>query len=290
MSRTVGILVAAGTVLAAIAPASAAGSAFTAKVAAPSLLTRGAVEGTHYGGGAYHGKRSAYPSLGMAVQPNGKILARAGLAINCRRQSFVPIYVRLAGAVQGAAFSASGRTRLPGLGVLRISVKGTLDAQAANGVARVRLRRCRGWTNRVVLRTDSAPAGAPAMPAPSSVLTGLTSQAAGGVRLPISLTSTHNGKVWAVWDATLGCRPGLVAMTNVTPVTRIRPDGTFTRSERYSIRYQHRTVDHFRVTLTGAFHSDGTASGTLTASEHTTRPGWRYRRCSSGTQTWTARG
>ena len=86
----------------------------------------------------------------------------------------------------------------------------------------------------------------------------------------------------------MSCRPGTFPMTNVTPITKIKPDGTFTRSERYTIRYEHGLVDHFRVTFTGTFRADG-VSGTLIARLRTTQPGKRFRPCSSGVQAWAAR-
>jgi hypothetical protein len=127
------------------------------------------------------------------------------------------------------------------------------------------------------------------MPAPNTILHGLTAQAAGGVRMPISLATTHNGKVAALWEATMGCARGRVPMANFTPVTKIRPDGTFSRSERYTIRHGDGAADHYRVRLTGAFHADG-VSGTLRASLRPTKPGKRYGTCASGTQAWAARG
>ncbi len=292
MSRTIGVIVAASAAFAAIAPASAAGSAFSPLVVKPSLRleTGGAAAGTHYGGsGVYRGNRTANPMLGLVVRPNGRISARASLAVRCRGHYWTPLYVRLAGTAQGTAIAASGKTRLPAVGYLRISLQGTADGQTASGTLRVRKPHgCAGWTTPFVMHSDSAPAGAPAMPPPRSILTGLTAQAAGGVRLPVSVSVTHTGKIWAQWDATMGCRPGTFPMTNLTPLTKIRPDGTFTRSERYSIRYKGGLVDHYRVTFTGAFRSDG-VSGTLTARVRTTKRGSRYRPCASGTQTWAAR-
>jgi len=289
MSRTIGVTFAAAAAFAAVVPASAAGSVF-ATVSTPSLLRGGPVAGTHYGGGAaYKGNRSANPVFSLAVKPNGQIVGRAAQAINCHGQSWNPLYVRLAGTAQGAAISVSGRTRVPGLGYLRISLTGTADGQAATGTVSVREpRRCKHWSFPFVLHTDSAPAGPPAVPG-LAMFTGLTSQSAGGVRLPISVSTTHTGKVWAQWDALLSCHPGSYAMSNLSPLTKIRPDGTFTRSERFTIRYRGGYKNHYRVTFAGAFHSDG-VSGTLKARMLTTKPGRRYRPCVSGTQTWAARG
>jgi hypothetical protein len=129
------------------------------------------------------------------------------------------------------------------------------------------------------------------MPAGGSLLTGLTGQAAGGIRLPIALRVTRNGrKVFALWQATMQCGPrAVLTAVNLTPQTRIRPDGTFSRKERYAIRYGDGSVDRFRVVLRGRFLSDG-AVGTLRARMQTRKPGRRYFPCESGTQRWTAAG
>jgi hypothetical protein len=286
MSRTIGVTFAAVAALAAAAPASAAGSLFTS-VARPSLAA-GAAAGTHYGGGAVYKGRGAGPTLGLLVQPDGKIRARASTAFNCRGHHYEPIYVRLSGSAQGTAISASGHTRLRAIGTLRVTVKGTADGQTSSGTVGVHMRRCRGWNLPFVLHTESAPAGAPAMPPPTSVFTGMTAQAAGGNRLPVSLTVTHNGKIWAMWDAAMKCHRGTIQMTNVTPITKIRPDGTFSRSEHYNIRYTDGFTYHYNVKLAGAFRADG-VSGTLRASVRFTKRGGRYYPCASGTQTWAAR-
>jgi hypothetical protein len=209
------------------------------------------------------------------------------VALRCHGTLWTPVYVRLHGAAQGAAITATGRTRL-GRSRVSITVTGTADGQTATGTSRVRGSGCRGYTTTFLLHTESAPAGPAAMPGPKTIFLGLTSQSAGGVRLPISISVTHTGKVWGQWDATMGCRPGTFGLTNLTPLTKIRPDGTFTRKERYVIRYKHGMVDHFVVRLSGAFRSDG-VSGTLTAHVRTTQPGKRFRPCYSGTQTWAAR-
>jgi hypothetical protein len=287
MSRTVGVFFAATAALAAIAPASAAGSVF-ASVARPSIDSGSRVAGTHYGGGGvYHGNQTANPMLGLAVQPNGQVSARASLALRCHGTLWTPVYVRLHGSAQGTAITATGRTQL-GRSRVTVTVTGTADGQTATGTSRVRGRGCRGYRTTFLLHTESAPAGPAAMPAPKTIFLGLTSQSAGGLRLPISISVTHTGKVWGQWDATMACRPGTFGMTNLTPLTKIRADGTFTRRERYVIRYKRGMVDHFVVRLSGAFRSDG-VSGTLTAHVRTTQPGHRFRPCYSGKQTWAAR-
>jgi hypothetical protein len=287
MSRTIGVTFAAAAALAAAVPASAAGSVFTS-AARPSLDAGVAAAGTHYGGGAVYKRRGAGPTIGLRVQPDGKISARASTAFSCRKHHVEPIYVRMAGQAQGNAISASGHTRLRALGTLRVTLQGTADGQTASGKVSVRVRGCRGWSLPFVLKTESAPAGAPAMPPPSSVFTGLTAQAAGGNRLPVSVSVTHTGKVWAIWDASMKCHRGTVPMTNVTPLTKIRPDGTFSRTEHFNIRYTDGFTYHYSVKFAGVFRADG-VSGTLRASVRFTKRGGSYYPCHSGTQTWAAR-
>jgi hypothetical protein len=283
MSRTIGVTFAAAAALAAVVPASAAGSVFTT-IARPSADT-----GTHYGGSAFHGKRGANPAIGLVVRPDGKVSARASTGYACRKHSYQPVYIRLTGQAQGTAISASGHTRLRGIGTMRVTLQGTADGQTASGNVRIRVHGCRGWTNPFVLHTESAPAGAAAIPPPSSIFTGMTVQAAGGIRLPVSLSVTHTGKVWAMWDASMKCHRGTFQMTNVTPLTKIRPDGTFSRTEHFNIRYTSGFTYHYNVKLAGAFRADG-VSGTLRASVRFTKRGGRYYPCASGTQTWAARG
>jgi hypothetical protein len=154
-----------------------------------------------------------------------------------------------------------------------------------------RLRRCRGFSRPFVLRTERVPAGAAALPAPRAVLAGLTGQAARGIRLPIALTVSRNGRrVSGLWQATMQCGPRAVSpIVNLTPPTTIRGDGTFTRSERFSIRYGDGSADRFRVTLRGRFVADG-ALGTLRARMRTHQRGRRFFPCDSATQRWTATG
>jgi hypothetical protein len=288
MSRTIGVTFAAVAALVAVVPASAAGSVFNS-VSQPSVSAGASAAGTQYGGsGLYKSKRIVVPTLGLVVRPNGKVTARAGTGIRCHGRLWVPVFIRLSGSAQGNAITASGHTRL-GRSTVRVNLTGTVDGANANGTLRIRGSGCRGWSVPFTLRTQSAPAGAAAVPPPSTNYMGLTSQAAGGVQLPIALTVTHTGKVWAMWDVSLSCRPGILGTSNVTPLTKIRADGTFLRKERFVVRYTHGLVDHYAVTLKGAFRADG-VSGTLTMRMHRTQPGKRFRPCVSGTQAWAARG
>jgi hypothetical protein len=70
---------------------------------------------------------------------------------------------------------------------------------------------------------------------------------------------------------------------NAEPLTKLRADGSFSRSERYVVRHRDGTHDTFHVTFAGRFQSAG-ASGTLTARvQHS-----GHAACATGLQTWTA--
>jgi hypothetical protein len=251
-----------------------------------------AADGTAYGGSAYLGGAAqpgalANPSLGLLVRPDGRVTARASFTIACGNVSYVERFARLSGMVSGTEFSASGHARVPGHHSALVFIEGSADGQTATGAARVYAPHCSGYKRGFILRTESAPAGVPAVPAPRARLTGVTQQSAAGVRLPISILVTHNGKVTAFWDALLHCQPGVSNLENSTPPTPIRADGSFTRSERFTVRYATGIAGHFSVKLTGAFRADG-VSGTLRASLRRTKPGSRHRPCTSGTQAWAA--
>jgi ABC-type uncharacterized transport system permease subunit len=75
---------------------------------------------------------------------------------------------------------------------------------------------------------------------------------------------------------------------NVEPWTKLRPDGSFSSTEKYVVRYRDGSHDTFRVTFAGQFVAGG-AAGTLTARVQSTDKHHRlYAPCLTGTQTWSA--
>lgn len=66
------------------------------------------------------------------------------------------------------------------------------------------LKRCPKLAREVVLRTESAPAGAPAAPPAATLFNGLTGQAVGGFRLAVTLRITTKGRVWGSWHREKG--------------------------------------------------------------------------------------
>jgi hypothetical protein len=244
----------------------------------------------HYGGTGNVGNRATGPSMSLVRHDDGRITARLSSGYTCRKRGFVSRNVKLTGSTaDGVSFTVSGRTRLRGRGFVTYTVAGTLASDGVTGTLTEGAKRCPKYSFNILLRPESAPAGAPAAPAPGSLLAGLTSQSAGGLRLPVALRVAKNGRVYGFFQVKMRCGPrAVVVFGNVTPTTAVKPDGTFTRSERFTIRYTDGSRERYRVRFAGRFLADG-ATGTLRARMQTRKPGKRYYPCDSGTRTWSAR-
>jgi hypothetical protein len=246
---------------------------------------------TVYGGATTKRGALSGTSIALLHRVDGRVAGRVGFGIECRTRRFPNVAVRLSGLAAGATINATGRTHLTRRGRLKVTLTGTMSPVAATGTLRVRAKgiRCRGYARPFVLRAETAPAGAPAMPAAGSLLGGLTTQAAGDVRLPITIKVSGGGaRLGAVWQATMRCGPrAVIGLVNFTPPTRIAADATFERRERFRIRDRDGSVDRYRVVLRGRLLADG-AVGTLRARMRTRKPGTRFYPCDSGVQRWTA--
>jgi hypothetical protein len=244
---------------------------------------------TMYGGtGLYKGTRPANPSISLLRRDDGGVTGRVMLGARCRGYANYSMVIRVAGSTpDGASFTASGRSRLGKPGYVRVTLTGTLAPDSVTGNARVRLPGCRGYTQPFVLRTESAPAGAPAVPAGGTLMQGLTSQSASGLRLPVALRVTTGGRVYAVWQAMMRCGRVTIPVLDYTPSRKIKPDGTFGGTQSYTIRYRGFS-ERYRVSFSGRFLADG-ATGTLRARMRYHDGKRRYVPCVSGQQTWTAR-
>jgi hypothetical protein len=242
---------------------------------------------TEYGGtGLYKNTSPANPAMSLVRHDDGRITGRAVAAARCGGFATSALVIRLSGqTTDGVNFTAAGRTKI-GRRTYRVSVTGTLAADAVTGSARVNTG-CRRWTQPLALRAAHTPAGAPAVPAPGTLMFGLTSQSASGVRLPVSLRVTKQGRVYASWHGMLDCGRGTIPILDITPSRRIGADGTFGGSQNYTIRYR-RLVERYRVTFSGRFLADG-ATGTLSARMVSRSGSTRYKPCVTRQQTWTAR-
>jgi hypothetical protein len=241
----------------------------------------------HYGGITVRKGTFAGPAIAIVLRDDNRIVGRVSFSFRCRGNNFPNLALRLTGTSNGQTFTASGKSRPGGVGAVRYRLTGTLTPDAAAGKIRLRSG-CGGTTRDFVLRAASAPAGAPALPAPGSLLNGLSGQTAGGVRLPVSLRVAKNGRLYAQWSAVMKCGRATIPMWNYTPPTTVKPDGTFSRSEHFTIRYGDGTSESYRVKFSGRFLADG-AVGTLNARMQFHNAGRRYVPCRSGTQAWSAR-
>ena len=245
---------------------------------------------THYGGtGLYKQTSPANPAISLIRRDNGTIDARLTLAYSrCRGFANSSAVLRARGKLEGLTFTATGRSRVRGMGTIRVTLKGAVADLNATGEAHVRIAKCRSYKQPFVLRTESAPAGAPAVPAPGTLMQGFSAQTAGGFRMPLSLRVTKGGRVYAFWNAVLKCGRVSWPLLDLTPSRKIAADGTFGGSQTYTIRYRGGWRERYRVTFRGQFLADG-VKGTLRARMQL-RDGKRsYVPCRLGTTTWAAR-
>jgi hypothetical protein len=244
---------------------------------------------TFYGGSGLRHGRPANPSISLTSKDDGRVLGRIAYAYRCHGHFRSTIITRLGGRLNGQRFTATGSTRFRGVGRLRWRLTGTLTGDAGSGSARLRIAHaCGGYTNTFVVRAAAAPAGAAAMPARGSTYYGVTAQSASGTRLPMTLRVATNGRVYAIWSAAMDCHRGTIATLNVSPSAKIKADGSFTRNERYTIRYTDGYFERYRVTFGGRFLADDVV-GTLRMRMQGHQKGARFYPCDSGIHTWEAR-
>ena len=278
-------------VLSVLLAGAASASAHDGGISDPSL-----VQAVDYGGGVAPTTRRSGIVLSLRRDGSG-VTARVGLVATCRRVNFPQLIARGSGTITGSSFTASFSTKVVRGLRLRTTLRGTFAGDGATGTVAVTPirgrggpRGCRGVPRtRIALRAAAAPAGAAARPAPRTVLRGLTTQDAGGLQLPVILRVSTNGRSFvAQWLALAGCGRFNSPVENITPRTRIRADGSFSKPERYVIRYSDGTTDRFRISFSGRFLTDGVV-GTLRARVNTTtRSGRIIVRCDSGPHTFTA--
>jgi hypothetical protein len=106
----------------------------------------------------------------------------------------------------------------------------------------------------------------------------------------VILRASSNGKrVAAQWTTATKCGRGAVdTFVNFTPPTKLRADGTFSRSERFSVQYADLFI-RYRASFSGRIRSDG-ATGTLRLRTRVYNgSGTKLRtKCDSGGRTWIA--
>jgi len=243
------------------------------------------------------------PTMGVSMQPRGdRIAVRFDSSILCGRDVFEIVGRRVV-PFDGAGFTAQGATvsRVAG-GRLRFewTLAGRLTGGSFAGNLHVvgvrrssgRRRACTAKPDRPFeARSPGAPAGGPAHPQPRGFYAGTSSYViADGMLAPVALrASADAGKVTARWTIAAPCRRGpREHFANLSPASRVRADGSFARSERFTVRYADALV-RYRARFAGRFAGTG-ATGTLRLRARVyNRRGTRLRtRCDSGTRTWNA--
>jgi hypothetical protein len=264
-----------------------------------------------YGGGLLpgaSGKPGGYtPTIGIALQPRGSQIAiRFDTTMRCAR--FVEeLTGRATVPFDGRSFRAKKlHWMYPLAGPARNRVtfswrlSGTVDGAFARGKLRVVATRhfngthlsCRRKPNRrwVARIEGPAPTGSPAPPARAG-FGGLDDiQLGNGLRGAVMLRVSGDAKkIGSRWTARAACGKGRpVTFVNYTPPMRIRPDGSFSRAERFAVRFRDELL-RYRVRIAGRVSGEA-ANGTLRLRVGIfSRNGKRLKtRCDSGLRNWSA--
>jgi len=243
------------------------------------------------------------PTLGVVLQTRGDSIAiRFTTSLRCGRNLY-DVSGRKVVGWDGNVFAAKGASVLTvGGGKVGYAwtISGTVSGQAGDGILRIadseRLgRRTRACTQRPVrafqTRAQYAPSGDFSGPEHSGAYTGMSdSTIVDGLPGPVTLRVSPDGrKVGALWEASAPCVPrSREIFTNFTPPSGLRPDGSFYRAERFTVRFSDAVV-RYQVRFSGRFRIDG-AFGTLQlrATLLDRRGRKTLARCDSGRRSWTA--
>ena len=216
------------------------------------------------------------PTVNISMQPRGdKIAMLFDTSVRCGRDGF-----DILGAGQvawdGTHFSFAGTNRQSVAGgrlTSRWTVTGQLSGDTARGTLHIagvrrrsgRLHKCARKPNRpFTVRAAGPRSGAPAKPAPNAFYAGTTNyELYDRMQAPLMLRVSKDArKVAAQWTIAERCGSGRRdEFVNFTPPMKVRPDGSFSRKEHFSVQYSDALI-RYRPTFTGRFTADG-ASGTL---------------------------
>ena len=258
-------------------------------------LLRNPAAGSHYS-----------PLLGIVLQPRGgQIAVRFDTYIRCGRDDY-QVVGRKTVPFDGRSFRAKaarqfrigtrGRNRV----VYAWDVRGQADGTIASGRVKVAGVRIVGGKrtacNRKPKRRFSAriqggaPTGSPLPPARAGFGGVSDVQIGGGLPAPVVLRVTPSGRrIFSRWNVVADCGRGPNdELANFTPSMRIRPDGSFSRAERFSISYADVFI-RYRVRFAGRVSGEY-ANGTLRMSGRIYTPNGKrlLTRCDSGLRNWSA--
>jgi hypothetical protein len=278
-------------------------------IGALALPAQAQAQSPSYGGGLLGnpGARSGYsPLLGIVLQPRGgQIVVRFDTYIRCGRDDY-QIFGRKTVPFDGRSFRANaarqirigttGRNRV----AYRWNVRGQADGTIASGRVRITGRRFVGGkrtacnrkpTRRFSARIQgAAPTGSPKPPARAGFGGVSDVQVGGGLPAPVILRVTASGRrILSRWNAVADCGRGPNdELANYTPSMRIRPDGSFSRAERFGVSYADVFI-RYRVRFAGRVSGEY-ANGTLRMSGRIYTPDGKrlLTRCDSGLRNWSA--
>jgi hypothetical protein len=284
---TVGLV---GAVLAAAAPAGA--------------------QSPSYGGGylpAASPPRGYSPTMAIVLQPRGGAMAlHFDTTLLCDDDVY-SVVGRASVPFDGRSFAAKAArqfrigTHRGNRVVFSWTLRGQVDGTIGSGRLRITGRRyidghrvsCRHKPGRrFAARVEGPVAPGSPKPPPRAAFGGLSEiRVAQGLRAPVVLKVSRSAKKLAAeWTAFAGCRKGRRAdLVNLTPAMRIRRDGSFSRSERFSQSFSDAFI-RYRVRFAGRISGE-LANGTLRMRARIySADGRRLRtRCDSRARRWSAR-
>jgi hypothetical protein len=273
-------------------------------VAVAASVGAGSASAATYGGGRLSTFASKHytPTALVTLRTHGRrVGVRFETTLKCGRE----VYSEVTGI--RSATLRNGRAQMHGRGTFglergriryrwKLSVK--VGPQAATGVLTIKGRRTTG-VHRCTVRPrrpfkvlrEPRVTGPRTAPRRGGVYRGLNAtRLQRKYRGSVIVRVSGNGRrVEALWEAGAGCRSGLrEVFANFTPPTRIRPDHSFRRSERFRVVFAEAVV-RYRVSFAGHFTAGG-AAGTLRLTAHGRgRRGRHFRTsCDSGTRRWRA--
>jgi hypothetical protein len=264
---------------------------------APALAAAGS-----YGGGAL---TRAAPLVSVRVADTGPSIQVAGEAIaTCAGGTSVDERLIVRTSVSGGVFTgvatrtyrvSSVETRL-----VRMAASGAVADGIAHGALRlaVLVRRrgrppvsCDSHNQSWEARAVPVAVGTPGRPAPGAGYYGATTQPGRYLPYPVALKVSASGTQvdFAIYRLRRRCH-GAVSdeVANNSPPAAIRPDGSFSVTQRYSQRFTD-SIEEFTFVFAGRFGAGG-AGGSLRGSSvlRDLRTHKVIGRCDSGPLAWTA--
>ena len=106
----------------------------------------------------------------MIHRDNGTVAVRALVAYSCKGVANTALVLRGNGRLNGANFDVRLSSRIRRVGTISVRLTGAVAPGSVSGEARLRIGSCLTVRRSLVLRTESAPAGAPASSSESSGL------------------------------------------------------------------------------------------------------------------------